>query len=181
MSKAKKNKKKNNCIKKVILSLLKKMETSKKTIFLGGDHGGFELKEFLKQYLVENNYTVEDVGSYTPERVDYPDYAGKVCEGVHKDVNSVGIVVCGSGIGISIAANKFKGIRCTNCNDIYSAKMARKKDDANVLSLGCRVIGEESAKMITDTFLNTKFEGDIEQFAKRLKKIKEIEEANLKA
>jgi len=166
--------------KKIILSF--KMEVSNKTIYLGCDHGGYDLKETIKQYLLDKKYKVEDVGSYSAARVDYPDYAAKVCEGVQKDsTNNLGLVVCGSGIGISIAANKFKGIRCANCNDVYSALMSRKKDDSNVLSLGCRVIGEESAKLITDAFLETKFEGDREAFNKRQEKIKEIEEKYLKA
>ena len=157
------------------------MQNTKKVIYLGCDHGGFELKEFLKQYLLSKSYRVEDVGSYTDDRVDYPDYAAKVCEGVQKnDPESIGLVVCGSGIGISIAANKFKGIRCANCHDHYSALQSRKKDDCNVLSLGCRVIGEETAKIITDTFLETQFENNNEEHAKRLQRIKEIEEQNLK-
>jgi len=171
---------KSSIIKKIILSF--KMESQNKTIILGCDHGGFELKETLKQYLSDKKYKVEDVGCYTADRVDYPDYAAKVCEGVQKDsTNNIGLVVCGSGIGISIAANKFKGIRCSISNDIYSAIQSRKNDDSNVLSLGCRVIGEESAKLITDAFLTTKFEGDSEAFNKRLEKVKAIEEKYLKA
>lgn len=157
------------------------METGKKTIVLGCDHGGYDLKETLKQYLEQNNYKVEDVGSYTPDRVDYPDYAAKVCEGVQKaGPDGTGVVVCGSGIGISIAANKFKGIRCGLANDYYAALQCRQKDNCNVLSLGCRVIGEETAKLITKTFLETPFDANNAEYNKRMEKLKEIEEKYLK-
>jgi len=169
-----------NTIRQFITSV--KMDNTNKVIYLGCDHGGFELKETIKKHLLDKNYKVEDVGAYTADRCDYPDYAAKVCEGVKKDeANNIGLVVCGSGIGISIAANKFKGIRCANCHDFYSALMSRKRDNCNVLSMGCRVIGEETAKIITDTFLQTPFENNDEAFNRRLEKIKEIEEKYLKS
>lgn len=157
------------------------MQTAKKLIYIGCDHAGFELKEVLKKYLLAKSYKLEDVGCYSLDRVDYPDYAAKVCSGVQKDdFKSIGIVVCGSGIGISIATNKFKGIRCACCNDYYAALMSRKKDDCNVLALGARIIGEEKAKIITDAFLETEFEEDNYEHQKRLEKIKEIEEKYLR-
>ena len=103
---------------------------------IGCDHGGFELKEVLKKYLADKGYEVEDAGAYTPDRVDYPDYAKKVGEAVAAGKAEQGILICGTGLGMSIAANKIHGIRAAVCGDCYSAEKAREHNNANILCLG---------------------------------------------
>lgn len=129
-------------------------------IALAADHGGFELKEKVKVYLLDKGYEVLDLGSDNGEiSVDYPNY-GKLCgETVVKGEADKGIVVCGTGIGISIAANKVKGIRCALCTNVFMAEMASKHNNANILSLGGRVLDTELALQIVDTWLTTEFEG----------------------
>lgn len=139
------------------------------TIYLGSDHGGFELKEALKAYLADEAHLVIDQGTYSLESVDYPDYAKAVGEAVLADEGSLGIVICGTGIGISIAANKLKGIRAALCSEEFSARMARRHNNANVLALGGRTTGVELAKSIVDAFLSAEFEGD--RHARRVEKI----------
>ncbi len=138
-------------------------------IFIGSDHGGFDLKneiiDFLKNELKEE---VKDLGCYSKDSVDYPDIAKNVCDEVLKN-NAIGILICGTGIGISIAANKITGIRCALCGNEYSAMMAKRHNNANVLALGGRVIGPELAKNIVKTFLQSEFEGGRHQ--KRIDKI----------
>ncbi len=142
-------------------------------IYIGSDHGGFQLKkeviEYIKTELKEN---VEDLGCYSEASVDYPDYAEKVCKKVLSE-KAIGIVICGTGIGISIAANKIDGIRCALCSDEYSARMTRKHNDANVLALGGRVIGPEIAKAVVKSFLENGFDGG--RHAQRVEKIKALE------
>jgi ribose 5-phosphate isomerase B len=129
------------------------MDKLQRTILLASDHAGFELKEILKAYLNGKDIKVEDLGPQTADRCDYPDYASKLCtEMQNKD--SLGILVCGSGTGISIAANKFKNIRCAICNNLNVAKESIKKDNPNVIAMGERVIGPDVAKVIVDEFLN---------------------------
>eukprot|EP00397_Hematodinium_sp_SG-2012_P066514 GEMP01099976.1.p1 GENE.GEMP01099976.1~~GEMP01099976.1.p1 ORF type:complete len:160 (+),score=32.06 GEMP01099976.1:42-482(+) len=142
------------------------------SVILGCDHGGFTLKEILKAHLTEKNIQVEDVGTFSADRVDYPDIAATLCAKV-KEHGTKGILLCGTGIGISIAANKINGIRCALCHDQYTAKMCRNHNDANVLSLGGRTTGDEVAKDIVDTFLNTPFEGG--RHADRVGKIMNLE------
>ena len=142
-------------------------------IYIGSDHAGFELKEKIIEHLKKNNVDFVDVGCYNIQSVDYPDIARKVCENILPGKGEKGILVCGTGIGISIAANKFKGIRAALCCDIYSTKYARLHNDANILCLGGRVIETELAFEITDTFLNTDFEGG--RHTERLNKIINIE------
>lgn len=138
-------------------------------IYLGSDHGGFDLKEALEVYLIEQGHDVFDQGTHSLDSVDYPDYAKAVGEAVLENEGSLGIVICGTGIGISIAANKIKGIRAALCSEEFSARMARRHNDANVLALGGRTTGVELAKSIVDAFLNNEFEGD--RHARRVQKI----------
>ena len=143
-------------------------------IALGSDHGGFELKEHIKEYLTQKGIEYKDYGTYNEGSVDYPDCAAPVCEAVQKKTADCGILVCGTGIGISIAANKHKGIRAALCSDVYSAKMTKQHNNANIICMGGRVIGRELAFMIIDAWLETEFEGG--RHADRVAKIHKIEE-----
>ncbi|OCL87385.1 ribose 5-phosphate isomerase B [Arcobacter porcinus] len=127
--------------------------------FIASDHAGIELKEFIKDILKKENIEIIDMGPNSKDRVDYPDFAKLVCEEVQKEKSHFGILVCGSGIGMSMAANKFDGIRAALCHNIYSAKMAREHNDANVICLGERVSGEGIIEEIIKTWLNSSFEG----------------------
>ena len=142
-------------------------------IAMGSDHGGFSLKETLREYLLKKGIEIKDVGVFSEDSVDYPDYARKVGEIVAAGDADLGILICGTGIGMSIAANKVDGIRCALCNAAYSAKMARGHNDANVLAMGARVIGKGTALMIVDHFLASTFEGG--RHSTRVAKIMEIE------
>lgn len=142
-------------------------------IGLGSDHGGYELKDRIKKHLMENNIEVVDYGTNSSESVDYPDFGKKLAEAVVAKEVDRGIVICGTGIGISIAANKVKGIRAALCSDSYSAKMSMEHNNANVLALGARVLGEGLALDIVDTWINTKFQGGRHEI--RVNKISEIE------
>ncbi len=128
-------------------------------IAIGSDHAGFALKEIVRQHLADKGFEVIDVGAYSAERVDYPVYGQKVGELVASGEAAKGIVICGSGIGISIAANKVKGIRAALCSECLSARLSREHNDANVLAMGARLIGDTMALSITDTFLAAKFQG----------------------
>lgn len=128
-------------------------------IAIGCDHGGFELKGHIMEHLKEKGIEFKDYGTYSEESVDYPDCAKPVCEAVQNGTAERGILICGTGIGISIAANKYKGIRAALCSDVYSAKMSKQHNNANIICLGGRVTGRELAFMIVDTWLETKFEG----------------------
>lgn len=140
-------------------------------IGVGSDHGGFELKEEIKKYLVELGYEVKDYGTDTEESVDYPDYGRKVGNAVMNEEVGKGIIFCGTGIGISLAANKVKGIRCALCSDTYSAKMSRQHNNANMLALGGRVIGVDLAKEVVKAWLDSDFEGG--RHERRVSKIEE--------
>lgn len=131
----------------------------KMKISIGSDHAGFDLKEHLKNYLEEEGYEVIDEGTYSLESVDYPDFGKKVGKRVADKEADRGLVVCGSGIGISIAANKVPGIRCALVSEPLSARLSRLHNDANVLALGGRLIGLEMAKECLKVFLQTDFEG----------------------
>lgn len=128
-------------------------------IALGSDHGGYEMKEEIKKHLDARGLEYRDYGCNGPESVDYPVYAKKVAHAILDGECDRGIIICGTGIGISITANKIKGIRAALCSDCYSAEATRLHNDANVLALGGRVIGFELAKKIVDTFLDTEFSG----------------------
>lgn len=140
---------------------------------IGCDHGGFELKNHIIKYLQDKGISVKDFGTYSEDSIDYPDCAKPVCEAIQNGEFDKGILICGTGIGISMAANKFKGIRAALCSDVYSAKMTKMHNNANVICLGGRVTGRELAFMIVDTWLDAEFEGG--RHANRIAKIHEIE------
>ncbi len=142
-------------------------------IGIGSDHGGYELKEYIKEYLDKENIDYVDYGTYSMDSVDYPDYGKLVSQAVvNKEVDR-GIVICGTGIGISIACNKVRGIRCALCSDTYSARMSREHNNANILALGGRVVGRDLALEIVSVWLKTEFTGG--RHARRIEKISEIE------
>lgn len=143
-------------------------------IALASDHGGFVLKEEMKALVQALGYQYVDFGCNSETAVDYPDYAGAAARAVAAGQCQLGVIVCGTGLGMAIAANKVKGIRAVNCQDCYTAAMARAHNDANILSLGGRVVGLELAKMIAKTFLTGAFEGG--RHVNRLEKIAALEE-----
>lgn len=142
-------------------------------IYLGADHGGFELKEEIKKHLSEQGIKFEDCGTYSADSVDYAPIAAKTCDMVVKNSNNLGILCCGTGIGISMAANKVKGVRAACCSDYFSAKYTRLHNNANVLCMGGRVIGAGLAIELVDVFINTEFEGGRHQ--RRIDQITDIE------
>jgi ribose 5-phosphate isomerase B len=142
-------------------------------VAIGSDHGGFLLKEEIKKLLTEENIAFEDFGTHSIASVDYPDIAKKVGEAVAAGQYTRGILICGTGIGISIAANKIKGIRAALCHDVFSAKMTREHNDTNVLAMGERVIGPGLARMIVSTWLATDFVGG--RHGDRVAKISQLE------
>lgn len=142
-------------------------------IAIGSDHGGFKLKEEIKIHLEKKGIEVEDFGTHSEESCDYPDIALLVGENVVAKKSELGILVCGTGIGISIAANKVPGVRAALCSDTFSAHATREHNNANILALGQRTVGAGLALDIVDTFINAKFEGDRHQ--RRINKITEIE------
>ncbi|MBQ2330384.1 MAG: ribose 5-phosphate isomerase B [Oscillospiraceae bacterium] len=146
-------------------------------IALGCDHGGFELKEKIKAHLIEKGYETEDFGCYSKDSVHYPEFGAKAARAVQSGECERGIVVCTTGIGISISANKVRGVRCALCSDSWSAEMTRRHNDANMLALGAGVVGANLALRIVDTFLNTEFEGG--RHAVRVGMITDIEEGRL--
>ncbi len=129
-------------------------------IAIGSDHGGFDLKEKVKAHLLEKGYEVKDVGCYEKSSVDYPTFGHAVAKAVAAGECEKGIVICTTGIGISITANKTAGIRCALCSEPLSAKMTRLHNDANVLAMGAALVGDMMAMEIVDTFLGTAFSGD---------------------
>ena len=147
-------------------------------IAIGCDHGGFQLKEKVKEYLLAREIEVKDKGTYSEERVDFPLYAEKVAEAVAGKEADLGILCCGTGIGMSIAANKVKGIRAAVVGDCFSAKATREHNDSNILCLGERVTEESLALKILDEWLNAEFEGD--RHIERLKQLADIENKNFK-
>ncbi|MBE6883042.1 MAG: ribose 5-phosphate isomerase B [Ruminococcaceae bacterium] len=142
-------------------------------IAIGSDHGGFELKEALKKHFDEIGVAYEDFGCHDTNSIDYALIAKKVCGAITEGKCDKGILVCGTGIGMSMAANKFKGIRAAVCGDCFSAKFTRLHNDANVLCLGARVVGAGLATEIADLYINTPFEGG--RHARRVAQITEIE------
>ena len=142
-------------------------------IALGSDHAGLNLKNEILEHLKNKGVEFKDFGTYTKESVDYPDFAEKVATEVAAGNYTLGILVCGTGIGISIAANKVAGIRAANCSDTFSAHASREHNNANILALGERVVGVGVALDIVDTFLNATFEGG--RHSLRVNKISDIE------
>lgn len=148
-------------------------------IALGSDHGGFVLKEQIKAYLINKGYEIEDFGTYNSESVDYPTFAMKAALAVSKGECEKGIVICSTGIGISIAANKVKGVRAALCGDLLSARLTREHNDTNILALGAFIVAEKLAYAIVDTWLGTEFSHD-ERHQRRIDGITEIENKYLR-
>ncbi|HLY99472.1 MAG TPA: ribose 5-phosphate isomerase B [Candidatus Angelobacter sp.] len=143
-------------------------------IALGADHAGFELKDKIKQYLQQKALQVEDYGTSSAESVDYPDYACRVGQDVSAGCSDRGILVCGSGIGMAMAANKVHGIRAANVTTEHEARMSREHNNANVLALGARILGAEEAFRIVDTWLATQFAGG--RHERRVEKMAALEQ-----
>lgn len=147
-------------------------------IYIGADHRGFELKEYLRNRLIDESVEVFDVGAATYDSGDdYVDFASDVVAGVLRDPKNLGVLLCGSGVGVDIVANKHDGIRCSLVQDIERAKMSREHEDANVLALPADIVDLEEAYRIVKIFLETEFSGE-ERHERRIKKIQEIEEGN---
>lgn len=142
-------------------------------IGIGADHGGYELKKIIKEHLVKNDIEVIDYGTDSDASVDYPDFGRAVAQAVVSEEVDRGIIICGTGIGISIAANKVKGVRAALCTDSYMAQMSMEHNNANVLALGARVLGEGLALDIVNTWINSKFQAG--RHERRVNKISEIE------
>jgi len=142
-------------------------------IYVGSDHAGFQLKQELAEYLKGKGFEVEDLGAFSGERVDYPDFAKAVAEKVREDTASRGLLVCGTGIGMAIAANKVKGVRAANVHDVTEARLARAHNDATIVTVGARTMGPVTAKDVLDTFFSTDFAGG--RHVHRVEKITAIE------
>ena len=140
-----------------------------KKIFISSDHAGFKLKETIKDYLTNKKVKFVDLGPQDDNRVDYPDYAHKVAKRVKLNKSNVGILVCGSGTGMNIAANKHKNIRAAQCFNLKSTKLSRLHNDANIITLGSRLVTKKNALKFVSVFLDTKFDGG--RHLKRVKKI----------
>lgn len=138
-------------------------------IAIGSDHGGYELKELVVSYLQNDGHVVTDCGCTSLDSVDYPDFAEKVCSNVRSGICDAGILICGTGIGMSIAANRYRDIRAALCHDSYTARMSREHNNANVLCIGARVIGSEVALDLVGSWVNTDFAGGRHQ--RRLDKL----------
>lgn len=147
-------------------------------IAIGSDHGGYKLKEEIKKYLEETGIEFNDVGTYSEESVNYPEYAAKVAEEVKSKKADIGIVICRSGIGVSMVANKFKGVRCAPCYEEKTAKFSRMHNNANVLALGADYVTVNEAICIVRMFLATPFEAGRHEI--RVNMISEIENKNMK-
>jgi ribose 5-phosphate isomerase B len=150
------------------------MVFSKKLIYMGADHAGYEVKAEIRKYLEEKGFTAIDLGVFTGDSVDYPDIAREVCEKVVDNPGSMGILFCGTGIGMAISANKIDGIRAVQATTVQEAEMSRKHNDANVICFGARLQSAEKMELILEVFINTEFEGG--RHEKRVEKIKKIEE-----
>jgi ribose 5-phosphate isomerase B len=146
---------------------------SKPRMVVGSDHAGFRAKEIIKKYLQDAGYTVDDMGTHSEESVDYPDFAKAVGERVAAGNGALGVLVCGTGIGVSIAANKVEGIRAALAHDSLTARRAREHNDANVIALGGKVVGEDEAIAIVQEFLSAEFAGGRHQ--RRIDKITEMD------
>jgi ribose 5-phosphate isomerase B len=140
-----------------------------KKIFLSSDHAGYKLKEFIKLHLDKKKISYTDLGPYNGDRVDYPDFAHKVAKKVKINKNHIGILVCGSGLGMNMTANKHKNIRAAQCFNIRSTKLSRLHNDANIITLGSRLLTKKNALNCVSVFISTQFEGG--RHTKRIKKI----------
>ena len=143
--------------------------TNLKKIFISSDHAGYKLKEEIKSLLSKKKISFLDIGPHNDNRVDYPDFAHKVARRVKANKNNIGILVCGSGMGMNIAANRHKNIRAAQCFNLKSTKLSRLHNDANIITLGSRLLSKKLALSCVIAFLNTKFEGG--RHLKRIKKI----------
>ena len=146
-------------------------------IAIGNDHVAVEMKKHITKYLTDKGYDVVNFGTDSEERTDYPIYGKKVADAVASGEYEYGILICGTGVGISLAANKVKGIRAVVCSEPYSAKLSRQHNNTNILAFGARVIGTATAEMIVDEFLNAKFEGG--RHSKRVDMISAIEQGEM--
>lgn len=144
-------------------------------LVIGSDHAGFELKEEVRAYLTKNGHQVVDLGAFNAEPSDYPDFAVLVGQAIRRGDAPRGILICGSGVGVCVAANKIPGIRAGMCHDTYSAHQGVEHDDMNVLVLGARIIGCEVAFELARTFVGASFQGNEERFQRRFKKVLAIE------
>jgi ribose 5-phosphate isomerase B len=145
-------------------------------ISVGADHAGYEMKRMLVDFIEKLGHSVHDVGTFEPDKPDdYPDYATLVADDIRSGGAERGVLVCGSGVGVSVAANKFKGIRAGLCHDHYSAHQGVEHDDMNVLVMGSRIIGQMLAQDVTEAFLSARFSGE-DRHVRRLNKVKGIEE-----
>lgn len=142
-------------------------------IAIACDHGGYALKEKVKAHLMEGGYEVKDFGTHSTDSCDYPDYAAPAAKAVASGECEKGIVICTTGIGVSIVANKVDGVRCALCTDPFAAEMTRRHNDTNVLAMGAGLVGENLALRIVDTWMNTQFEGGRHQ--RRVDKIMDLE------
>jgi len=140
-----------------------------KKICISSDHAGFEIKEFIKEFIIDSNISITDLGPFINQSVDYPDFAKKVSRRVSKKKSEIGILVCGSGTGMAISANKSKGIRAAVGYNIKSTQLSRQHNNANILCLGSRLTKKNDIKKIVSIFLKTKFEGG--RHKRRIKKI----------
>jgi len=150
-----------------------------KKIVIGADHRGYVLKDSLKKKLSEK-FEITDVGTNSADSVDYPDIAEAVAKKIQSGDSERGILICGSGVGACVAANKFKGIRAAICHDIFTAHQGVEDDDMNLLCLGGGIVGESLALEIIESFLNARFKSEVERYVRRLEKVKKIEESNNK-
>ena len=148
-----------------------------KKIILGGDHAAPELKKIVYDHLTAKGFEVEDVGTHSAESCNYPDIARVLCKKLQNGEGDLGILICGTGIGMSMAANKHRGIRAACCSDTFSARLTREHNDANVLCFGARVVAQGLALDLVDAFVNTEFQGGKHQ--KRIDMIAEIERDQL--
>lgn len=146
---------------------------------IGADHAGYTLKEEVRGYLERLGHEVIDLGAFNTEPSDYPDYAEAVGRAVYAGRAERGILICGSGVGVCVAANKMPGIRACMCHDHYSAHQGVEHDDMNVLVLGARIIGSETAFELVAAYLNARFQSRVERYVRRLNKVKAIEARNM--
>ena len=155
------------------LKIINNIEGVIMKIAIGSDHVGIDMKKEIVNYLSELGYEVNDFGAYTSERTDYPIYGKKVADGVASGQYDAGVLICGTGIGISISANKVKGIRAAVCSEPYSAKLSKEHNNSNIIAFGSRVVGVDLAKMIVKEWLDAKYEGG--RHSNRINMISKIE------
>ncbi|MFA5948349.1 MAG: ribose 5-phosphate isomerase B [Candidatus Gracilibacteria bacterium] len=156
-------------------------EIEKIIVYVGSDHAGFNEKESIKKFLDGKGYKTIDLGCFDEQKCDYPDIAREVSEKVIESASAgFGILICGTGIGMAMAANKLKGIRAALCKDENDAEMARKHNNANILTLGARTMDESTREKVTMKFLNTEFEGNFEGGERHLKRVKKMDEMDKK-